>query len=99
MKTNRWQTTADTKDISKDFTKGQEIGEFNLGSTIVLIYEVTLHAFKRALTFVSGTTTLQFQCQRKRELEIGRRFDCEDEEASLDAELDESAIQATDETV
>jgi len=43
LRTNRWQTTAATKDISKEFTKGQEIGEFNLGSTIVLIYEAPRH--------------------------------------------------------
>jgi len=43
LKTNRWNKRAQTKDIQKHFKKGQEIGEFNLGSTIVLIYEAPRH--------------------------------------------------------
>ena len=41
LRTNRWHKRNQTKDIEYEFKKGQEIGEFNLGSTIVLIYEVS----------------------------------------------------------
>merc|ERR1719476_627796 len=43
LKTNRWNKRAQTKNIQKHFKKGEEIGEFNLGSTIVLIYEAPRH--------------------------------------------------------
>ena len=52
LKTNRWNKRAQTKDIQKHFKKGQEIGEFNLGSTIVLIYEVRFCWVTFPLNFV-----------------------------------------------